>query len=88
MGEPSADTITTATRRGRCVAKRAEDQRRHRELAQAFDEAIRLLMQAKVDSVRYVDSHGGVTGFSHLVVSDLEDARAAIDDIQERLMNL
>lgn len=89
----SPESLPDDWRRTACAVERhaqevAEKLRLRREMTQVFDEPIRLLLQAKAAGLRYLDAPGGLADAGFLVGGDLDEARAAIDDILNRLTNL
>lgn len=67
------------------LAYRARQDQDRRELFAAFDDAIGILMRARLDVCRYMTSPERLTGVRHLLDSDFDRAHEAIEAIRDRM---
>jgi len=80
------DALPDESRNPRDVlAYRARQDQDRRELFAAFDDAVGILMRARLDICRYLNSPERLTGVRHLLDSDFDRAHAAIEEIRDRL---
>lgn len=83
------DALPDESRNTRDVlAYRAKQDQDRRELFAAFDDAIAILMRARLDVARYLTSPERLTGVRHLLDSDFDSAHKAIETIRDRLSAL
>lgn len=67
------------------LAYRARQDQDRRELFAAFSDAIAILMRARLDICRCLNSPERLTGVRHLLDGDFDSAHAAIEVIRDRM---